>query len=186
MAQLATRQGVGVKALMFVVLTACRTNEAVGATWNEVDLDKALWVVPAERMKGRREHRVPLAPEVLALLEELPREDGNPFLFIGARQGAPIGPDIMAHTLRQLGRGGTVHGMRAAFSTWAHETTAHSNHTIELCLAHTIGSAAEKTYRRGDMFEKRRKLMQQWARFCTTPPARRAGTVVPMRKGATA
>jgi integrase len=180
LAQLATREGVGVKALQFLILTAARTGEVSGATWAEVDMDNALWTIPAARMKGRREHRVPLAPEAIALLNSLPREGGNPHVFIGARPGTAMGPDIMFHTMRRCGRSETVHGMRSAFSTDAHEQTAHSNHTIEMSLAHSVGSGVEQAYRRSDLFNKRRQLMEAWARFCTSPPA--AGAVVPMRR----
>jgi integrase len=180
-AELATREGVGVKALMFLILTAARAGEVLGAVWDEINVADAVWVLPPSRMKGRREHRVPLSKEALALLETLPREPGNPHLFIGARNAA-LGAAAMSATLRRAGCDATIHGMRAAFSTWAHEQTAHSNHTIELSLAHAVGSAVEQSYRRSDLFGKRRQLMQQWAKFCTGPPA--AGkTVIPLRRG---
>ena len=178
-AELATREGVGAAALRFLILTAARSNEVLGARWHEIDLAEKLWVLPAERMKSRREHRVPLSKEAAALLERLYREDGNLHVFIGARR-ASASHQVMARTLRRLGHEGiTVHGFRSAFSDWAHECTAHSNHVIELCLAHSVGTEAEKAYRRSDLFQKRRKLMEQWATFCCSPPA--AGeTVVPL------
>lgn len=180
MAQLATRTGVAVKALQFLIMAASRAGEVVGATWGgEINLADAVWTIPAERMKARRPHTVPLAPEAVALLESLPREDGNPFVFIGTRPGTAIGPDSMTHTLRRCGHDATVHGMRSSFSTWAHEQTGHSNHVIEMALAHTVGNEVERAYRRSDLVGKRRQLMEAWARFCTSPPA--AGAVIPMR-----
>jgi integrase len=184
MAQLATREGVGVKALTFTTLTASRSNEVLGATWDEIDFGNAVWTVPAERMKSRREHKVPLAPQALALLKHLYREEGNPHLFIGARNEA-LGDAAMSATLRRLGCNATVHGMRSAFSTWAHEQTAHSNHVIEMCLAHAVGTDIEKVYRRTDLFNKRRNLLEQWATYCCSPPAA-TGAVLPLRKGAPA
>jgi integrase len=135
-------------------------------------------------MKGDREHRVPLGPPVIELLKSLYVEEGNPYLFIGARQER-LSNAAMIQTLRRLGRSETVHGFRSSFSDWAHESTAFSNHAIELSLAHSIGSAVEKSYRRGDMFTKRRKLMEAWSVFCTSaPPAKtKTGNVVSMAGG---
>lgn len=136
------------------------------------------------RLKSRREHRAVLAPPALALLKDLYREEGNPFLFVGARNEA-LGDAAISATLHRLGCNATVHGMRSAFSTWAHEQTAHSNHVIEMCLAHAVGTDIEKVYRRTDLFNKRRKLMEQWATYCCSPPAA-TGAVLPLRKGAPA
>jgi len=135
-------------------------------------------------MKSRRPHQVLLAPAVIALLDGLYREDGNPFLFIGSRR-ASASPDVMMQTLRRLGHAGvTVHGFRSAFSDWAHEQTAHSNHTIELSLAHVVGSEVERAYRRSDMAQKRRRLLEDWAKFCTSPAVQKAeGKIVPMGRG---
>jgi len=184
MTQLAAHAGVGVKALQFLILTAARSNEVLGAQWSEIDFDNAVWIVPPDRMKGRREHRVPLAPEAIELLRSLPTLDGNPHVFIGSRNAA-LSDTVMNQTLHRLGYNETIHGFRSSFSTFAHERTAHSNHTIELSLAHTIGSDVEKAYRRTDLFNKRRKLMEQWATYCCSPPAA-TGAVLPMRKGASA
>ena len=152
----------------------------LGATWDKIDFGNAVLTVPAARMKSRREHRVALAPPALALLKHLYREDGNPHLFVGARNEA-LGDAAMSATLRRLGCNATVHGMRSAFSTWAHEQTAHSNHVIEMCLAHAVGSDIEKVYRRTDLFNKRRKLMEQWAAYCCSPQAA-TGAALPLRK----
>jgi integrase len=177
------REGVAAKALTFTILTAARAGETLGALWSEIDLDQAAWTVPAERMKARRAHRVPLALTVVELLKGLYRENGNPHVFIGSRPGAGLSESALAEVLGRVGRKETVHGLRSSFSDWAHERTGHSGHAIELSLAHSVGSDQEKAYRRGDMLNKRRKLMEAWARYCTTPPAA-AGAVVPLRKAA--
>jgi integrase len=181
MADLSTREGVGVKALRFAILTGARTGEVLGATWKEIDLENAMWTVPAERMKGRREHRVPLAQHVVELLKGLFTGDGTPYVFIGPRTGAQLSETALAEALRRAGRSETVHGLRSSFSDWAHESTSFSNHEIELSLAHTVGNAVEKAYRRGDMLDRRRKLMDAWAKFCTMTEQRKGGDVVPMR-----
>ena len=181
MAELATREGVGAQALMFLILTAARAGEVTGARWDEIKLAEKFWDLARERMKSRKPHRVPLAPQAITLLETLYREQDNPHLFIGRRRER-IGDAAMAATLRRLGHDVTVHGFRSAFSTWAHECAAHSNYTVELSLAHSVGSDVERAYRRTDLFNKRRALMAQWGTFCCSPPA--AGAVVPLRKGA--
>jgi integrase len=179
MAQLRTREGTGAKALMFLIYVSARASEVTGATWSEIDLATATWTIPADRMKARRPHAVPLVPEVVALLESLPREDGNPLVFIGSVKGLPISNDVLTRTLRRCGRSETVHGFRSSFSTFGHECTGHSNHVIEMALAHNVGTAVEQAHRRSDLFQKRRKLMEQWAKFCTSPAP--TGAVVPMR-----
>jgi integrase len=182
MAELRKREGVGAKALMFLIMTAARAGEALSAKWDEIDLAEKVWVIPAERMKSRKEHRVLLAPQAIELLQRLYTEEGNPFLFIGARR-ASASPEVMVQTLRRLGHGDiTVHGFRSAFSDWAHEQTAHSNHTIELSLAHAVGSEVERAYRRSDMAQKRRRLLEDWAKFCTSPAVQKAKrAIVPIR-----
>jgi integrase len=181
MAALRQREGSAARALEFLILTAARTAEVLGATWDEIDLNTARWEIPAQRMKGRRPHSVPLSPAAVALLRALPEEKGNPFVFIG-RRGRGLSMMALFHFLRErMPSAGaiTVHGMRAAFSIWAYETTNHSNHTIELALAHSVGDEAEKVYRRSSMYAKRAKLMADWARYCTKPPAK-ANNVVTM------
>jgi integrase len=179
MAQRRTREGVGFKALQFLTLTAARSSQLLSATWDEIDFGNAVWTVPAARAKSHREHRVPLAQRALALLKDLYREEGNPFLFVVARNEAR-GDAAMSSTLYRLGCNATVHGMRLAFSTWAHEQTAHSNHVIEMALAHAVGTNIEKVYPRTDLFSKRRKLTEQWAAYCCSPSAV-TGAVVRLR-----
>ena len=170
MAALAADQNVAAQCLRFIILTACRLGEALKATWNEVDLEAAEWVIPKERMKGRREHRVPLSPQAVELLKGLYREDGNPYLFISTRTaGAHVVESTLGTALRKAGRSETIHGFRSAFSDWAHERTSSPGIIVELSLAHRVGNAVENAYRRTDLAAKRAKLMQAWGAFCCTP-----------------
>ena len=185
-ADLHRQEGIAARALEFLILTAGRKGEVLGARWSEIDLDGATWTVPGTRMKAKREHRVPLSPTAVDVLHALPREDGNDLVFIGPNSGQGLGGQALARLLRRMGRAGiTVHGFRSAFSDWAHEQTAHANHTIELSLAHNVGSSVERAYRRGPMLAKRVRLMADWARYCSTPPAERTGgaEVVPIGGG---
>jgi integrase len=185
MAALAADPSVSAQALRFIVLTAARLGEAIKANWSEIDLDAAEWVIPKERMKARREHRVPLSPQVLELLRGLYREDGNPYLFISNRTaGAHVVESTLTIALRKAGCAATIHGMRSAFSDWAHERSRFNNHVIELSLAHAVGSVVERSYRRTDLFDQRRRLMEAWGKYCCTPPAADAGKVLTMRGAA--
>ncbi len=175
------REGVAAQALVFTILVVARAGETLGATWPEIDFEAVVWTVPAERMKSRRPHRVPLAPAVIELLRGLYTEAGNPYIFIGPKTGAGLSETSLAATLRRVGRSETVHGLRSSFSDWAHERTGHASHEIELSLAHSVGSDQEKAYRRGDMLDKRRKLMEAWAKFCCSPPAAQTGKVISMQ-----
>ena len=179
LSQLRQHEGAGARALEFTILTAARLGEVVGAQRSEFDLDAGLWTIPADRMKGGKEHRVPLSPAAIALIRALPTEAGNNNVFVGAL-GARVSQAAVTVLPKRLGFDVTVHGFRSTFSDFAHERTAFSNHVIELSLAHTIGNEVEKAYRRGDLLDKRRKLMEAWATFATTPTA--AGAVVPMRR----
>ena len=178
MALLRKEAGSSARALEFTILTAARTGEAIGATWAEIDLRAKLWIVPAERMKADREHRVPLGDRALALLKALPREDGNDFVFLGGKAGAGLSNMALLQRLKRMGRPDlTVHGFRSAFRDWAGETTAFPREVIEAALAHTLKDKTEAAYRRGDALEKRRKLMAAWGAYCSAPP-RPAGQVV--------
>lgn len=170
MATLRSRDGIPARALEFTVLTAARTAEVIGATWSEIDLDAALWTVPASRMKAGREHRVPLAPAAVALLAALPRvEDAGGLVFPGPHRGKPLGPLAMLRLMN--GSGATVHGFRSAFRDWAAETTDFPTEVCEMALAHTVKSAVERAYRRGDLLDRRRQLMAAWAAFVGGAPA---------------
>jgi integrase len=180
MTQLRAQQGTAARALEFLILTATRTAEVMGARWPEVNLAEAVWAIPAERMKNGREHRIPLSAAALKLLSNLHREADNDFVFVGARKGRGIGnTSALSTVLRSLDRTETVHGMRSALADWAHEKTGASHLVVELSLAHAVGSAVERSYRRTDLFAQRRSLMDQWGRFLTSPPV--AGEVVPIR-----
>jgi integrase len=180
MAELRQREGIAVRALIFTILTAARVGEVLSARWDEVNFTDATWVIPAARMKGGKEHRVPLSPQALELLHSLHVEDGNPHLFIGPRRET-LSRAVLAAALRGAGRPETVHGFRSSFSDWSHERTSHANHTIETCLAHVTGGAVERAYRRGDLFDKRKKLMEAWGAFCASPPKAAAGNVTALR-----
>jgi integrase len=165
-------EGIAARALEFTILTAARTGEVIEATWDEFDLDAAVWTIPAERMKGGREHRVPLSDRALAILGEMRGNGGRVF---------PLSEKAMAMRLERLGYSDvTVHGFRSTFRDWAAETTAYPNHVVELALAHAISNGVEAAYRRGDLFEKRRRLMTDWARYCEAK--RTANGITPIRK----
>jgi integrase len=185
MAELRQQDGVAARALEFLILVSARTSEVTGAVWPEIDFDNKMWVIPGNRMKGGREHRVPLCDRALAILRDLPREDGNPHVFIGREPGTAMskwGPDTC---MERLGLRGvvTIHGFRSSFSTWAHEQTAHASHTIEISLAHNVGSEVERAYRRTDMISKRARLLSEWGRYCLSPPSKVSGEVVTLRGG---
>lgn len=179
MADLRAMQGVSAKALEFAILTATRTGESVGARWSEFDLDNGMWIIPGARMKAGREHRVPLSPRVLALLKSLPREEGNDAVFVGDKKGSHLSNMALLMTLRRMGRADlTTHGFRSTFRDWAAEQTAYPTELCEMALAHIVSNKVEAAYRRGDMLDKRRRLMADWANFCEAP---RGGKVIPMR-----
>jgi integrase len=180
MQELSTRKAVAALALEFTILTAARTGEAVGATWDEFDLGKAVWTIPASRMKASREHRVPLPDRAMAILEAVRKLD-SPRVFPGVRGGQMSGM-AMAMLLRRMKSDVTVHGFRSSFRDWAAECTGYPHEVCEMALAHSIGNKVEAAYRRGDMFEKRRRLMTDWADFCAGEGAS-GGEVVPLRFG---
>jgi integrase len=172
--------GIAVNPLRFLILTAARTAEVLHMTWNEINLDERVWVVPANRMKGGREHRVPLsdaAVEILRAQQAIRRGD---YVFEGAKAARPLSPMSLLMLLRRMGRGDvTSHGFRSTFRDWAAERTAFENFVVEMALAHAIPSAVEAAYRRGDLFAKRKKMMAAWAAFCATPSAPE-GNVLPI------
>jgi len=175
LARLRTREAAAARALEFLILTAARTSEVIGASWNEIDLLDKTWTVPASRMKAQREHRVPLPPRALAILTEMQEARahgaGDGFVFPGLKAGTPLSNMAFLMLLRRMGRADlTAHGFRATFKTWASERTPFQNEIVEASLAHVTGSKVEQAYMRGDLFEKRRRLMQQWAAFATTAP----------------
>jgi integrase len=167
MAMLRAREGMGARALEFAILTAARSGEVRGADWTEIDLDRALWTIPAGRMKGGQPHRVPLSKPAVALLRELSKiRDGSGLVFLGQRMGVPMSDMTLTAVLKRMGFGElTAHGFRSTFRDWATETTSHPNHVVEQALAHAIPNAVEAAYRRGDLFEERIALMDDWPAY---------------------
>ena len=178
MQKLRQQEGSAARALEFTILCACRTSETLGATPHEVSFADATWTVPASRTKTRKPHRVALSKRAL----EIARMGNANYLFPG-QAGKPLHVMAMLWVLRQrLGCQATVHGIaRSSFRDWAAERTNYPNHVIEQALAHAIGNKVEAAYRRGDLLDLRRRLMQQWADFCATRPAKTADRVVPLR-----
>jgi integrase len=174
-------EGMGARCLEFVILTACRSGEARLATWAEIDIDGKTWNIPGERMKSGRPHRVPLSNEVMRLLEALPRFEGETLLFPGARKGKPLSDMTMTKVMRDMGVDAVPHGFRATFSSWCASSTAYPTEVREMALAHAIGDGTVAAYQRSDLFDKRRNLMTDWAKFTATVPP--VGNVIPMRKG---
>jgi integrase len=181
MSELRLRDGMGARALEFTILTAARTSEAIGARWSEIDLIGAMWTVPAERMKAGKEHRVPLPQAALDLLKALPR-DGE-FVFAGGRAGRPLSNMAMLELLRGMkaGSGYVPHGFRSSFRDWCAERTNYPSEVAEAALAHAIESRVQAAYRRGDLLEKRKRLMEDWASFCCGSAAE-GSTVIPIRR----
>jgi integrase len=175
--RLRERRGTAALALELVILTAARAGEVVDMRWGELDLVAKVWTVPASRMKAGREHRVPLSTSAVTLLEKLPRE--GDYVFPGHDR-----PSISHSALEKLIRhrmqsGVCTHGFRATFRTWAAERTNYPSEVAEMALAHRVGSQVENAYRRTDMFERRRRLMTDWATFCETPTCN--AEVIPIR-----
>jgi integrase len=177
MAELRKRDSISARSLELTILTAARTGEAIGARWDEIDLAEKVWTIPAERMKGARSHRVPLSDRLIAILDSLPRESSG-FLFPGTKAGLSISNWAMLELLRGIAPGLTVHGFRSTFSDWARERTAYPRDVVEMALAHAIKDRSEAAYRRGDALDKRRRLMGEWARYCSSPAHLSAGVVV--------
>jgi len=189
-ADLRGRDGMATRALEFMAMTAARSGEVRGATWAEVDLGAKVWTIPAERMKAKREHRVPLTAEAVALLKAMPRMKDCPYVFPAARGGALSDMALSAcmrrineareggYLDRRSGRPAVPHGLRSTFRDWTAERTDYPRDMAEIALAHTVGSEVERAYRRSDMIEKRRQMMAAWGRFLR---GEKAGKVVKLR-----
>jgi len=182
---LRAQDGNGALTLQFAILTAARTGEVTGATWDEIDFDELMWTISAERMKSERDHRVPLSEQAIAILKlQHATTGGVGYVFPGGKRGRPLSNMAMLTTLRRMKRGDlTVHGFRSTFKDWAAERTAFPNEVSEAALAHVVGDKVEAAYRRGDLFEKRRKLMNAWANYWRSGASENA-KVIPMRKAA--
>lgn len=157
--------GIGARAVEFLLLTATRSGEVRGATWAEVDVEAGVWTIPASRMKARREHRVPLAEGALRLLREMPRFEGSDYVFPASR-GGPLSDMTLSAVLRRMNVNAVPHGLRSTFRDWAAERTDYPHEVVEMALAHAISNQVERACRRGDLFEKRKALMDDWAALC--------------------
>lgn len=194
MGELRQREGVSVLCLEFVILTACRSGEALNAKWSEIDEEKGVWTVPADRMKASKEHRVPLSDAALAVLEDAKKVRQGEYIFPGVRSGKPMTDMALTALVKRMdddqvkngavrwldvksGRRIVTHGFRSSMRDWAAEATHYPGEMAEMALAHAVGNKVEAAYRRGDMFEKRRQMMADWAAWCEPKP----GNVVPIR-----
>jgi integrase len=181
MAALREREGVAPRALEFAILTAARSGEVLGARWNEFDLGAHVWIVPAARMKAGREHRVPLSARAVEILRKMEQTRMSEFVFPGIKPRRPLSVTALDRLLRGMKAGVTAHGFRSAFRDWAGERTSFPRDVAEAALAHQVGDAVERAYRRGDALEKRRKLMDAWSNFLDQPSR---ANVIPLNTGA--
>jgi integrase len=178
MAELQQQEGVAARALEFAILTAARTGEVIGACWAEINIAERLWIVPGERMKAGKEHRVPLSDAALAIVNAMAEIRSGEFVFPGGKAGRSLSNMSLLMTMRRMGRGDlTAHGFRSSFRDWAAERTLFAAEVAEMALAHVVGDKVEAAYRRGDMLQKRQQIMQAWAAFCAAGPAE-SGKVV--------
>ena len=179
MVELRVQDGIDARALEFTILTAARVSEAVGARWSEISGD--VWTIPAERMKGGKPHRVPLSRRAMDLLKALPRN--GDLIFPGPKLGRALNINAPRKLLIDMGHSVTVHGFRSSFRDWVAERTSYPNHVAEAALAHAVADKVEKAYRRTDLFEKRRRLMADWAAWCSRPMSVNAGNVTFLSNG---
>jgi len=166
LAELRGHDGISAKALEFLVLTAARSSEALEATWAEVNFDAAAWTIPGDRTKAGAEHRIPLSERAVEILRYCHDRREGAFVFPGARDGSPVSNAALRKMLATLERPVTVHGFRSTFRDWVAEKTSFARELAEKALAHTVGDETERAYQRGDLFDKRRKLMDAWSRYC--------------------
>jgi len=189
MAKLRAKEGISARALEFTILTVARTGDTIGATWQEIDGEEALWTVPAARLKGKkgarkRDHVVPLSKPAVALLESLPVEGS--YLFPGGKEGAGLSNAAMSELLKGMGYSpeyATVHGFRSAFKDWCSDMTAYPNEMSEIAMAHTVSDKVEAAYRRSDMRERRRRMMADWAAYCLSKRRPSVGATVTSIRG---
>jgi integrase len=181
MADLRKREGAGARALEFLILTAARSGEVRLATWDEIDLDAKLWTVPAERMKARKIHRVPLSEPALKLLEALPEFEGSPYVFPAVRGGALSDMTISA-VCRRMGVVAVPHGFRSSFKDWCRSATSYADEVSELALAHISNDATRAAYARDELLPKRTRLMRDWAKYCGSTPKKASVTAIRGRR----
>lgn len=164
--QIRSMSGIAPAALEFAILTAARSGEVLGARWSEIDLANRVWTVPAERMKGGREHRVPLSGRTVKIIRAMEAVRSSAFVFPGNKAESPLSSMALEMIMRRARTDATVHGFRSSFRDWSGESTSFPRDVAEAALAHLVGDATERAYRRGDALEKRRALMEAWASFC--------------------
>ncbi len=169
MGDLRGMEGTSAAALEVLILTAARTGEVIGARWSEIDFKDKVWIVRAARMKSGREHRVPLSSAAITVLSRMPGAKDD-YVFTGPGLGAPLSNMALLMTLGRMNRGDiTAHGFRSTFRDWAAERTNFASEVVEMALAHVVEHKTEAAYRRGDLFDKRRRLMDAWADYCAKP-----------------
>jgi integrase len=183
MTELRKRPGLGARALELIVLTACRSGECRFATWDEFNFSEKVWVIPAEHMKGGREHRIPLTSDVIELLKNLPRFEGSNYIF-PASKGGPLSDMTISGVCRRMQVSAVPHGFRSTFRTWASETTNFPHEVCEQALAHVVDNKTEAAYKRGTLFNKRRQLLEAWQAFINTKPAEEGAKVIKISRGA--
>jgi integrase len=167
MASLRQQEGVAAKALDWLILTATRTSETIGAKWDEIDFDEKTWTIPADRIKGGKEHRVPLSPEAMKIAKAMLKVTDGEYVFPGGKAGKPLSNNALLALLKRMDRSDlTAHGFRSTFRDWAAEQTNYAREVAEMALAHTVSDKVEAAYRRGDLFAKRKRLMAEWAKYC--------------------
>ena len=178
--RLRAKQALTALALEFIILTAARSGEALGASWAEIDLKSKVWIVPPERMKAGIEHRVPLSDRAVDILKTMKAVSRGDLVFPSHRSDRPLSGMACVMLLRRMNVvKATVHGFRSAFRDWCGEATSFPREIAEAALAHAVGDAVERAYRRGDALERRRKLMDAWARYCEMGPSAK---VVPLKR----
>jgi integrase len=177
------QQWLAARCIEFLIHTATRSQEARGAKWQEIDFKGKVWTIPPSRMKGNREHRVPLSDHVIDLLRELPKSPGKDLIFPGGKPSDPLHDRTLSQSLGRLNYGHvTIHGFRSSFRDWSAEQTNHPREVAEAALAHINADKTEAAYRRSDLFEKRRRLMEAWSEYCNREP-QSEGTVVLLHGG---
>ena len=182
MGELRAQKGIAARALEFVILTAARTGEAIGATWTEIGFAERVWTIPAERMKAGKPHRVALSEAAFAIVRAMHEVRCGRFVFPGAKSDRSLSATSLLMLLRRVGHDGlTVHGFRSSFADWAADCTSFPEEVRQMALAHAVGDKVEAAYRRGDLFEKRRQLGQAWAEYCSGQWPERGSEVVPVR-----
>ncbi len=164
--ELQQQSGVAALGLEFLILTATRTNEVMGATWDEIDFETKTWIIPEERMKAQKAHRVPLSSKAISLLAEVKRNNLNPLIFQNERTHKKLSSSAFLALIKRMDYDITAHGFRSTFRDWAGEETNSSREVAESALAHTVKDKVEAAYRRGDFFQKRQVLMNEWADYC--------------------